>query len=130
MFYASKETPRFHSGREDGVVGSVAARRVSEGYAVQNPDFPQGLEIRKDLFPGYRKWSTAMGRDWARTPVGDARYARELGTPCRLDRWSRFLETLGRVDPKAQLRTVNCFVNATPFIEDRENWGAKDICPR
>ena len=89
-------------------------------------DFPQGLEIRKELFPGYRKWSTAMGRGWARARAGEARCARELGTPCRLERWSRFLETLGRADPEAQLRAVNRFVNATPFIEDRDNWGAKD----
>ncbi len=107
-------------------VGAVPSVVTPVAHAAPVSSFPQGLEIRTKQFPGYRKWSTAMGRRWARAGAGEARCARQLGTPCRLDRWSRYLEMLGGADPETQLRAVNRFVNATPFIEDRDNWGAKD----
>lgn len=40
------------------IVGAVPSFVPAAAHAVPVPDFPQGLEIRKELFPGYRKWST------------------------------------------------------------------------
>lgn len=40
------------------IVGAVPSFVPAAAHAVPVPDFPQDLEIRKELFPGYRKWST------------------------------------------------------------------------
>ncbi len=94
--------------------------------AARGLDFPEGLRIHKTRFPGYVKWSTAMVRDQEHTRDGESECARRLGKPCRLGEWAEFLGTLRDADPERQLGAINEFINATDFVEDRDNWGKKD----
>ncbi len=102
---------------------SVAASSVQ---AARAPDFPDGLRIHKTRFPGYSKWSTAMVREQTHAQGGESGCARQLGKPCRLDQWARFLDTLRQRDPERQISSINEFINANTFISDRDNWGIKD----
>ncbi len=95
-------------------------------HAARTLDFPEGFNIRKELFPGYSKWSDAMGRDWAHLRDRDMDCARRLGKRCHLHSWAQFLGTLRQLNPTDQLHSINRFVNATTFIEDWDNWGVKD----
>ncbi|WP_282607845.1 transglutaminase-like cysteine peptidase [Pelagibius sp. Alg239-R121] len=104
-----------------GQVGSVSTVYASYGDA-----FPEGRFIRTERFPAYSKWLQVMEKDWARDATDEATCARNLGRPCRLLNWSRFVESLRKEDPAEQLRSINSYINQTRFIEDRDNWGAKD----
>ncbi len=107
---------------------SVQAARgqAARGQAARGPDFPDGLRIHKARFPGYSKWSTAMVRDRTHAQGGESGCARQLGKPCRLDEWARFLDTLRQANPERQISSINEFINANTFISDRDNWDMKD----
>ncbi len=107
---------------------SVTASSVeaARGQTARGPDFPDGLRIHKARFPGYSKWSTAMVRERTHAQGGENGCARQLGKPCRLDEWARFLDTLRQAGPERQISAINEFINAKPFISDRDNWGMKD----
>jgi len=107
---------------------SVTASSVqaARGQAARGSDLADGLRIHKARFPAYSKWSTAMVREKTQAQGGESGCARRLGKPCRLDEWARFLDTLRQANPERQIASVNEFINATDFVEDRENWGMKD----
>ncbi len=98
----------------------------SSAQAARDADFPGGLRIDKARFPGYIKWSAAMRRDQARVRSTEGECARQPATPCRLEDWAQFLDTLRQADPERQTASINEFINATGFVEDRDNWGKKD----
>ncbi|MEE8506498.1 MAG: transglutaminase-like cysteine peptidase [Kiloniellales bacterium] len=104
----------------------AAAAQAAPGQAARGPDFPAGLRIHKARFPGYGKWSRAMVRGQTHAQGGESGCARQLGKPCRLDRWARFLDTLRQAGPERQITSINEFINANTFISDRDNWGIKD----
>ncbi len=106
--------------------GQAAPGQAAPGQAEPGPDFPDGLRIHKARFPGYSKWSSAMVREQTHARGGERGCARQLGKPCRLDRWARFLDTLRQAGPERQISAVNEFINANTFISDRDNWGMKD----
>ncbi len=103
-----------------------AARGQAAAQAARGPDFPAGLRIHKARFPGYAKWSRAMVRGQTHAQGGESGCARQLGKPCRLDHWARFLDTLRQAGAARQITAVNQFINANTFISDRDNWGIKD----
>lgn len=107
---------------------SITASTVqaARGQAAGGTDLADGLRIHKARFPAYSKWSTAMAREKTQAQGGESGCARRLGKPCRLDEWARFLDTLRQADPERQIASVNEFINATDFVEDRDNWGMKD----
>ena len=98
----------------------------SSAQAARGADFPGGQRIDKARFPGYSKWSAAMRRNQARVPGTEGDCTRRPATPCRLEDWARILDTLRQASPERQIASINEFVNATDFVEDRENWGRKD----
>ena len=103
-----------------------AAPGQAAAQAARGPDFPAGLRILKARFPGYGKWSRAMARGQTQAQGGESGCARQLGKPCRLDHWARFLDTLRQAGPERQIASVNEFINANAFISDRDHWGMKD----
>ena len=104
----------------------AARGQAAGGQAAGGTDLADGLRIHKARFPAYSKWSTAMAREKTQAQGGESGCARRLGKPCRLDEWARFLDTLRQADPERQIASVNEFINATDFVEDRDNWGVKD----
>ncbi len=98
----------------------------SGAQAARDAHFSGGLRIDKARFPGYGKWSAAMGRDQSRLGGAGRECARQPGKPCRLEEWAELLDTLRRADPERQISSINEFINATSFISDRDNWGMKD----
>jgi predicted transglutaminase-like cysteine proteinase len=98
----------------------------SGAQAARGAHFPDGQRIDKARFPGYSKWSTAMVRERTHVQVGESGCARRLHKPCRLEEWARFLDTLRQATPVRQIGSINEFINATDFVEDRDNWGMKD----
>lgn len=104
-----------------GLGGFSAAVQASFGDG-----FPEGRSIGRERFPAYAKWDRAMAKDWARDAGGDAFCAERLGATCHLGAWSDFIESLRQKAPDEQIRLVNDRLNQTRFIEDRDNWGAKD----
>ncbi len=94
--------------------------------AAYNQGFPEGRSIGPERFPAYAKWDRAMGRDWARSAAAEAACAQRVGEACHLGAWSDFVDSLRGLEPAEQVRLVNDRLNQTPFVEDRDNWGAKD----
>lgn len=110
-------------------VALIAAGIGGFGTAVQaayNSGFPEGRSIGPERFPAYAKWDRAMAKDWARDVAADSVCAERLGETCHLAAWSDFIESLRGRDPAEQVRLVNDHLNQIRFIEDRDNWGAKD----
>ncbi len=105
---------------------TASSVQAARGQAARGSDFPDGLRIHKARFPAYSKWSTAMVREQTHAQGGENGCARQLGKPCRLDEWARFLDALRQANPERQIASVNEFINATGFVEDRDNWGMKD----
>ena len=99
---------------------------AAEALAAYSGSFPEGRSIGRERFPAYAKWDGAMAKDWARDAGGDAHCAERLGATCHLGAWSDFIESLRGRDPAEQVRLVNDHLNRIRFIEDRDNWGAKD----
>ncbi len=104
----------------------VLSASGSSAQGARDAHFPGGLRIDKARFPGYSKWSAAMRRNQAGLRSNENDCARQPATPCRLDEWVEFLDTLRQADPERQTASVNEFINATGFVEDRDNWGMKD----
>ncbi len=98
----------------------------SSAQAARGAEFPGGQRIDKARFPGYGKWSAAMRRDRARVQDTKGECALQPATPCRLEDWERLLDTLRQSGPERQIASINEFINAIDFVEDRVNWGKKD----
>lgn len=84
---------------------------------------PWGLfgtrEIKRDSIHLLRKWADLLKR-----LKRDQR--RPACARCASSRWHRYVKSLRRLSPMAQLHAVNRAVNSWRYIEDRANYGVVD----
>lgn len=76
--------------------------------------------------PAFPQWTSVMARDWARDSDWDPQCSNNLGRPCHLQAWERFLTALKDRSPRIQISQVNRYINRIQYVSDDEAWGARD----
>ena len=84
-------------------------------------------EKRSDNITPFPKWVGMMTRyDEQKAYASDAECGKVRFFPCSVKQWQSMLSGLKRETFSEQIKQVNIWSNAHPYIEDQINWGLDD----
>jgi predicted transglutaminase-like cysteine proteinase len=83
-------------------------------------------ETRSENLRPFQKWLGALDRHFSDRKVLDGPCMPSGLERCVLHDWRGFLESLQRLDRRAQVEAINKFVNDHPYVTDLVNWGMDD----
>ncbi len=110
------------------VVGAVLAWGVVllPFVAFGHEDDLAGTEFGAEYLPRFQKWNGVLQRHRNASVTTGRPCAGGAESSCGGPRWSAFLDNLETDTLSEQIIQVNRYVNETPYIKDRSNWGESD----
>lgn len=83
-------------------------------------------ETRSDSLKPFQKWLGMLERHLVEATALKGPCTPSGFEPCLLHTWRNFLDTLQRLDRRAQVEAVNKYANDHPYVTDLVNWGVED----
>lgn len=83
-------------------------------------------ETRSENLRPFQKWLGMMERHLADTAALNASCTPNGVERCLIHTWRGYLDSLQRLDRRAQVEAVNKFANDHPYVADLVNWGVED----
>lgn len=83
-------------------------------------------ETRSENLRPFQKWLGALDRHFGERTALEGPCVPGGLERCVLQNWRGFLESLQRLDRRAQVEAINKFVNTHPYVTDLVNWGVDD----
>jgi predicted transglutaminase-like cysteine proteinase len=99
--------------------------RPAPRHQAQDPAYSWTLPQHVSM-PAFPQWTAVMARDWARDSEWDLQCSNNIGRPCHLNAWERFLTALKDRSPRMQLVQVNRYINRIQYVSDQKAWGTRD----